>query len=344
MLAIRYPKIESTQDLLTAVQNAIKLEHATIPPYLTAYWTLAGASDGVGAAQTILGDIWLDEMHHMLAACNLLNALGGTPVINQPDFVPTYPGPLPMTIGTTDGHPFNVGLRRYSQGLVANTFMTIESPETPIPVPVGLIAEVIDDHYSTIGEFYAAIAKAITDGGAALFAHPSSPQVTHRQVTPITDVPSAIAALTLIRAQGEGANGTTEAAPNVFAHYYRFESLARGLTLSETADHQPFFDPNKPIVINDATDVTQMADDPGQLDLSQDGVAAAQATAFDQAYKQLLDTLHDVVNGQPAKLSGPGGAIGMMGTLTELAGELLGHQITAGRDAGKVAGPRFLTV
>jgi hypothetical protein len=341
MLAIRYPKIKSTQDLKTALQNAIRLEHATIPPYLTAWWTLSGSSAGATAAQDILGDIWLDEMHHMLAVCNLLNAIGGTPVINQPDFVPAYPKPLPMTVGSTDGAEFDVGLRRYSKALVTNTFMVIEEPETPIPIPVAprIRAAEIDDHYRTIGEFYIAVGTAIQDGGETLFAHPGSPQVSHGQVTPITDVASALAAIDLIRHQGEGTPQSPVVVGNTFAHYYRFESLSRGMALTMDAAGKPHFDPASPIVVDDVADVIQMADNPGQVDLSQDPAALQKAQAFDQAYKQLLDQLHDTVNGQPAQL---GVAQGTMASLTDLATDLLAHQISAGPQAGQFAGPRFM--
>ncbi|HEY1426657.1 MAG TPA: ferritin-like protein [Caulobacteraceae bacterium] len=342
MLKISYPKIKSTEDLKTAVQNAIRLEHATIPPYLTAWWTLTGSSAGAAAAQQILGDIWLDEMHHMLAACNLLNALGGAPVINQPDFVPSYPGALPMTIGASGGVGFEVGLQRYSKTLVTEVFMKIEEPETPITIPVGqptALAAEIEDHYRTIGEFYAAIAAVIQEGGNALFSHPTSPQVTHGQVTPITDAPSAVAAVELIQRQGEGTPETPDASPGVFAHFYRFESLSKGMTLTTDAQGRPFFDPSQRIVVDDAADVVQMVDNPGQADLSQDPVGAQKAAAFDQAYAALLSKLHDVVNGQANQL---GPAIGMMRALTGLASELLQHQISGGPQAGKFMGPRFL--
>ena len=39
-------------------------------------------------------------MLHMTIACNLLNALGRAPLIDAADFVPCYPGPLPLGIGT----------------------------------------------------------------------------------------------------------------------------------------------------------------------------------------------------------------------------------------------------
>ena len=39
-------------------------------------------------------------MLHMTLASNLLNAIGGSPVIDKPEFIPTFPGPLPGGIDT----------------------------------------------------------------------------------------------------------------------------------------------------------------------------------------------------------------------------------------------------
>ena len=111
------------------------------------------------------------------------------------------------------------------------------------------------------------------------------------------------------------------------------------MALRRDASGQPYFDSASPIVIDELVDVVQMVDDPGQADLSGDPAAMKKAQAFDQGYKQLLDTLHGLVNGQPNTLPA---AEDLMASLTGFAQDLLGHQISAGPDAGKFAGPRFL--
>jgi hypothetical protein len=58
-------------------------------------------------------------MMHMTIACNILNALGGEPIISKPHFVPSYPTHLPMCIGDS----LIVGLERYSRELVKDVFM-----------------------------------------------------------------------------------------------------------------------------------------------------------------------------------------------------------------------------
>src|SRR5687768_4726057 len=81
------------KSVLSAIQDAIKLEHSTIPPYLYALYSLKeGNNQGI---IDIIQSVVIEEMLHMTLACNILNALGGTPEIDTPSFVPTYPGTLP---------------------------------------------------------------------------------------------------------------------------------------------------------------------------------------------------------------------------------------------------------
>jgi hypothetical protein len=65
--------------LIESLHAAIKLEFATIPPYLTALWSIQNRGDEV--AQSI-ATVVEEEMLHMGIACNLLAALGDTPRLN----------------------------------------------------------------------------------------------------------------------------------------------------------------------------------------------------------------------------------------------------------------------
>ena len=79
------------------LQFAIELEHATIPPYLTAlYSILEGTNDAI---RGILRSVVLQEMLHMAMAGNILAAIGGKPDLTKPDFLPVYPTDLPFDIG-----------------------------------------------------------------------------------------------------------------------------------------------------------------------------------------------------------------------------------------------------
>jgi hypothetical protein len=75
------------------LQEAIKVEHGTIPLYLTNLYSVNDQSSF--AAQTIRSVV-MEEMLHMVQAANVLNAIGGHPFLDRPDFVPTYPLMLPL--------------------------------------------------------------------------------------------------------------------------------------------------------------------------------------------------------------------------------------------------------
>src|SRR4051812_44331954 len=87
----------SREELYPWLQNAIELEHSTIPPYLTAMFSLKpGKNDEIAR---LIRSIVQEEMLHMTIVGNILIAIGGHPAINLPRFIPKYPGPLPMSIG-----------------------------------------------------------------------------------------------------------------------------------------------------------------------------------------------------------------------------------------------------
>src|SRR5262249_6872883 len=125
MLRLVAQPISSLADLQKALQNAIRLEHSTIPPYLTALSTLSGDSPSARYARQVIRDVMIEEMLHMTLACNLLNAVGGHAEIAAEGFVPAYPHELPMGVAGD----LVVHLKRYSKALVEQTFMKVEEPE-----------------------------------------------------------------------------------------------------------------------------------------------------------------------------------------------------------------------
>ena len=116
--------------LRAALQQAIELEHATLPTYLYALYSLVPGKNG--AIARLMLSVILEEMLHMALACNILNAVGGQPVIDSPAFVPTYPGPLPGGVESN----LQVPLSPFSLPLIENVFMVIEEPEDPLHFPV----------------------------------------------------------------------------------------------------------------------------------------------------------------------------------------------------------------
>ncbi|MGI9652016.1 ferritin-like domain-containing protein [Chryseobacterium sp. RLHN22] len=108
------------QDLL---QTAILIEHSTIPPYLTALYSI---KDGTNVlASQIIRSVAVEEMLHMIMVCNVMNAVNIQPSVNQPQNYPTYPMKLPMNVD------FFVGLETFSINSIA-TFIAIESPTNPL--------------------------------------------------------------------------------------------------------------------------------------------------------------------------------------------------------------------
>lgn len=108
------------QDLL---QTAILIEHSTIPPYLTALYSI---KDGTNVlVSQIIRSVAVEEMLHMIMVCNVMNAVSIQPSVNQPENYPVYPTKLPLNVD------FYVGLETFSSNSIA-TFIAIESPSNPL--------------------------------------------------------------------------------------------------------------------------------------------------------------------------------------------------------------------
>ena len=116
--------INSIQELQDALQTAMQLEFATIPPYLCAQWSINDDPDGVG---DMIQDIVVQEMYHFALAGNILTAIGGTPNIANSAFIPQYPtNTLPGGIA----QKLAVDLKPLSLDQL-QVFMQIEYPEFP---------------------------------------------------------------------------------------------------------------------------------------------------------------------------------------------------------------------
>jgi hypothetical protein len=75
--------IDTIDDLRRHLQWAIELEHATIPPYLCALYSLDPARNPEAAQ--VVGTVLAEEMIHLALAANLLNAVGGAPKLDTPE-------------------------------------------------------------------------------------------------------------------------------------------------------------------------------------------------------------------------------------------------------------------
>jgi len=218
--------------LKKALQAAVTLEFATIPPYLSALWSI---KDELHPAAKSIREVVQEEMLHMSLACNMLASLGGAPQFNTA--VPQYPGGLPGGVhkGLTVGL---VGLSKAS----LSAFLWIERPITQVPIEPPYAAggdgdarkfsleRLASDHPQdeTIGEFYDQIRNAFADH----IADPKNPRLTtDKQMTGplaptvIKDMDSVDYAINLIQKQGEGSRNNPEEHKGDLSHYYRFLEL-----------------------------------------------------------------------------------------------------------------------
>jgi rubrerythrin len=282
------------QSVLDALQSAVKLEHATIPLYLYALYSLDRDKNPEIAA--IIESVVVEEMLHMTLSSNVLNALGGSPAINRPDFIPTYPGALPGGVDsqlTVHLAPFSVS-EPVDQ---LQTFLNIEAPEHP------LIFSAVEDETITIGKFYDAISKAIAALGNGAFLNPSPNQIgpdLMDQSVVVTDVATAQQAIRTIVDQGEGTSTSPlEVIGAGYAHYYRFMQIRMGHLLVPVEGGGPnpedqYAYSGDPVPF-DPTGVYAVPVDPGGYPA---GSAAAFANDnFNYTYTSLLNALHRLFNG-----------------------------------------------
>src|SRR4051794_40886332 len=86
-------RITTVDTLHRYLYAALQLEHATIPPYLTALYSIHPGENS--DAFHVIRVVAVEEMLHLTLAANVLNAVGGKVDLTGADFVPTYPAFLP---------------------------------------------------------------------------------------------------------------------------------------------------------------------------------------------------------------------------------------------------------
>ncbi|WP_263352905.1 ferritin-like domain-containing protein [Acidicapsa acidisoli] len=323
----------SIEGVRAALQHAVELEHATIPVYLYTLYSLGpGANQELAA---IIRSVVIEEMLHMTIACNLLNAIGGAPVIDHPGFVPKYPGPLP---GGVDAGLI-VSLAPMSIEHVRNVFMGIEEPETPLRFKALAMEK---DQPITIGMFYDQISRQLQE---SFFTGDVSRQVVAgwwpgRELFAITNLDQARRAIKIIVEQGEGTDLEPLDLEDDYAHYYRFAEIVHGRRLIKNPSATPDSPPEQryiyggAAVVFDPGQVQPLETNPGLQPYPAGSGAQIAVDAFNASYTNLLRCLHQVFNGHPELLRS---AIGTMESLKEQARAITSIKV----DAGTFAGPTF---
>jgi rubrerythrin len=310
-------KVKKTEELHQYLQLAIKLEHSTIPPYLTALYSIKPNFNQ--QAYQLIFSIVREEMLHFTIAANVLNAINGKPNINHPEFIPNYPGPLPMNIGDD----LIVGLAPLSKDTVLNTFMRIEQGDDPVNFPVesgkkkSKSEEKEQPDYTTIGDFYEAIIDKLEELGNKIFTGNPQKQVVNEQWFPsdelflVTNVKEARKALDIIVQQGEGRNNGKypfDQGKNL-AHYYQLAEIYNGRKLQRDPKAPGGFSYTGEVIPLDPNGIYDLVKN-SQADKYAPGtIARRMVDQFNYCYTAMLHSLHLTFNEEPNYLNA---AIGIM--------------------------------
>jgi hypothetical protein len=330
-------RIGTLESLREHLQWAIELEHATLPPYLCALYSLDPERNPEAAE--VIGSVFVEEMLHLTLAANLLNAVGGRPRLDTPRMLPPHPRPMPHGDRSLELSLLPFGAEALEM------FLRIERPALP-----GAPAE--GDGYETIGQFYDAIDEGLHHlydrlGEKELFCGDPARQVTavhfrHSagRLNAVDDLESALAALEEIVEQGEGMawgevwDGDQDILHpdrQEVAHYYRFEELKIGRRYRR--GDTPRTGPTGEAIQVDLAGVTPMRANPRLADHAQGDPIRTAQEEFNRTYCALLHQLEQAFNGEPDKL---GAATGTMYALKAQAQALMRTP-----DEGGAAGPTF---
>lgn len=229
------------KELLEMLQKAVELEFATIPPYLTAAFSLFPNSNR--SSFQIIHSVYMEEMLHLVLAANVLNAIGGTVKLGK-DNIPTYPLMLDFKGAKFKNREFYINLERFNKSSI-ETFLAIELPDGwDEETPVKRGAEIVVPGY-TIGEFYESIKTqliALCDeiGEENVFIGDENRQIGEvyywsggGKAFEVRNLKDATEAIDVIVEQGEGSSldsladgdkemfGQMEEVP----HYFRFNEI-----------------------------------------------------------------------------------------------------------------------
>jgi hypothetical protein len=326
MLLVRAMPLDTVEHARDALQYAIELEHATIPPYLTALYSLKpGTNQAI--AQLIKGIVF-QEMQHMTLAANMLNAIQGEPDVDNKCFVPTYPGGLPFHIGDRNGQTFEVPLKAFSLDVVENVFMRIEEPDEPIVFPTGTqMRALAEEQFRTIGDFYRALRARLK---AEWFTGDRARQASGI-VNPVYTLADAQAAIDTIIEQGEGTTTSPLEGPGAqLAHYYRFAEIFHQRTLVPNAALPQGYSYSGAPIAFDPTGVWPIVTNPHSALYPPASIQRVESDVFNQIYSNLLRALHTTFNGHPDYLDT---AIGLMFDLKLQAIKLMSIPIGANSNA-----------
>ena len=335
MIYLPPPRLETKQDARQSLQLAIGVEFGTLPPYLYALYTIAPGTNP--EASRLIRTVVLEEMVHMCLACNILNALGGDPLIQ----VQHYPGPLPGDIGPPGEGPLWLHLYRFSPEAM-DQGMKIEKPVDAPNFPVTGVGEPPPTSV-TIGQFYALLDRFLStlpaDDWMPNRNQLSDTQFFSGQIFAVNNYADAKRAIEGIVSEGEGSRQSTKYDPLDFqgdvAHYFRFGEIFNNKVLTKT-ETDPFYTFGPTELGVDWAGAYPAIKDPATHNFSLDPPAAQVAQqACNQAFSAMIDRLQLAVRGRPGAL---GEAVRYMFDLRLAALHAMTVPLA---DGVQVAGPAF---
>lgn len=346
-------EIETVDDLKQFLYLALRIEHATLPPYLTALYSIMPGTNQDSVQ--ILRVIAVEEMLHLTFAANLMNAIGGEPDLSRRKFVPSYPTALPG--GTGD---FKIDLEPFSPHAL-DTFLDIERPKMAGDQPpikqhqyvegarsfLGVHPKDSSRSFSSIGEFYAFIERGFKRLEERARAENKTIFIgkVERQVGPeqfysgggklfkVTDLRTACLAIEKVIEQGEGELRRIRDDQGELAHYYRFEQIKSG-TYYQPTDDTPGA-PTGPTFEVDWKSVYPIAKNVKLEQMRGAPELYEAAVAFNRGYAAFLDLLTQAYNGQPTLLEK---AVHHMFQIRNLMNQLIRNPLPG---SAEHAGPTF---
>jgi Ferritin-like len=294
-------RVESREELVYLLSEACEIEHSLLCEYLYAQFSLKrSTAEGlkpeqlarIQAWELTMIDVIKQEMLHLALATNILTAVGAAPHFERPNFPILsrwYPPDVQIALV-----PFGERALRH--------FIFLERPEgMPLDDAEGFRALghiqplTVDDpqitagpeEWHTVGHLYRGIEAGLAHlvnrfGEDAVFIGPPRAQATTQvfewpELTAVTDLASASAAIEVIVEQGEGARGDW-----VKSHFGKFVGILEDLLAVRAQD--PKFEPARPVMpvyLREPPDVDQVT-------LVQDPLTRRVTDLFNAVYEVTL--------------------------------------------------------
>lgn len=286
------------------LQTAIELEFCTIPPYLTALYSI---KDGYNReVYESIRSVVIQEMLHMAQAANLLISIGGNPRIDGPDVVCSYPTKLPGDVLPE----LDITLRKATPKHIADVFMMIEFPDMITCASPFYDAELVLKSL-TIGKFYKSIKTCMNElnerSGGIEFGNNLNNQLhwpwelehQHTRLHKIDNIHTANFAIEMIIEQGEGSDqmDPTYLRTNELAHFFKFEELACKHHLKFYNDNSYSFSGKEIEFLLEG--VWPMRDNPSSSTIPKGARVYYEAKIFHRMYRSLLRSMQTAFDGKP---------------------------------------------